>query len=343
MSIEWGTQLDLVKIDGLEARRGEKSSGYLLVGETAVETVRIPLAILNGVKPGLTLCVSAGVHGCEYSSVEAVIRIIRDTDPAALSGTLLAVPVLNMAGFETRGPQGGISTPFQCPIDSMNPNRVFPGNPDGTMSYQVAAAFMSKIVSKADYYVDCHGGDLNEELIPFAVVTPGDKEENKTAKEVLAASFDCDFVIEDPLPGGSHVAASALGKPAVVVEAGGYGRVTEDAVQLITNGIINVMKRLKIVEGSPTPTRKQRVRKLWSVHVKRGGLGYTIPIGTRVKKGDRVAEVRNIFGELAETIDSPVDGVVILRRSPIPVCTNDRILGIMPEEDLAPPQPRPYP
>jgi predicted deacylase len=334
--------LDIV-IEGVEARRGEKKTGYLVVGETPVQTVRIPLAIVNGAKPGPTLCVSGGVHGCEYTSVEAVIRTIRDTDPAALSGRLLAVPVLNMTGFETRGPQGGISTPFQCPIDSLNLNRVFPGNPDGTMSYQIAAAFMSKIVSRADYYIDCHGGDLNEELIPLVVVVPGDKEQNRIAKEILAASFDCDFIIEDPLPGGSHAAATALGKPAVVVEAGGYGRLMLDAVQLIASGIVNVMRRLKMLEGSPTPTRKQRVRKLWSVHVKRGGICYSIPVGTKVKKGDHVAELRNIFGELIETVQSPIDGTVFLRRSPIPVCTNDRILAIMPEEDVPPPKPRPYP
>jgi hypothetical protein len=331
-----------VKIENIEARSGEKKTGYLLVGETSVAPVRLPIAIINGAQPGPTLCISGGVHGFEHTSIEAVIRMIRQTNPATLKGTLLAVPIVNMAGFEARGPQGGISTAFQSPIDGININRIMPGNPDGSMSYQIAAALMSKVVSKAEYYIDCHGGDLNEELVPFVVIASGERMES--AKQILAASFPCDYVIEESFPGGSHAAAGALGKTAIVIEAGGYGRVLEDGVKIITEGIVNSMKRLKMLDGAPTPARKQIQRKgWWSVYVKRGGICYSKPIGAKVKKGEQIAEVRDIFGELLETLQSPVDGTVIFRRTPIPVNTNDRVLGIAPDEDLPPPKARPYP
>jgi hypothetical protein len=335
-----------VKIGEIEARRGEKKTGYLPVGETAIQTVHIPLAIINGMNPGPVLCISGGVHPFEYSSVEAVIRIIRHTDPRTLSGTLLVVPVLNMPGFETRGPQGGISTPFLCPIDAMNLNRLFPGNPDGSMSYQIAAAFMGKIVAKADYYIDCHGGDINEELSPFVIAAPeiGDAEKDRAAREILAGSFDCEFVTVSSSAGGSNVAASqSFGKPSIILEAGGYGRLMEDAVQFITEGINNVMILLKMLEGTPKTPRNQKVRKMWNVYAKRGGVCSIVPLGTRVKRGDKVAEIRTIFGELLETHSSPVDGVVIFRRSPIPVSTNDWLVGVMPNDNLAPPPSRPYP
>ena len=165
------SNMNSVRIENVEARDGEKKTGYLSVGETAVASVLIPIAIVKGTKPGPTLCISGGVHGYEYSSIEAVIRMVKETDPAKLSGTLLAVPVLNMAAFEARGPQGGVSTAFQNPLDNININRIFPGNPEGTMSYQIAAAFMTNVISKADYFIDCHGGDLNEELVPFVVIS----------------------------------------------------------------------------------------------------------------------------------------------------------------------------
>jgi len=38
------------------------------------------------------------------------------------------------------------------------------------------------------------------------------------------------------------------------------------------------------------------------------------PLGTRVKKGDEVAEVRNLFGELLETVTSPVRSPVVSER-----------------------------
>ena len=337
---------DVVKIGNLEARRAEKKTGYLNVGETAVGIVQIPLAIISGSKPGPVLCMSGGVHGFEYSSIEAVVRVIRQTDPSKLSGTLLVVPVLNTAGFETRGPQGGQSVPFQNPIDCINLNRIFPGNPEGTMSYQIAAAFMSKIVSRADYYIDCHGGDLNEELTSHIVVAQtGDVEKDRLAKELLAASFDCNFMYlrVSSTGGGSIDAAARMGIPSILVEAGGYGRVIEEAVQFVNNGISNVMKKLRMIEGPPAPTKKPRIRQRWLLYVTRGGICYIPPLGTRVKKGDKVAEVRSIFGELLETLESPVDGHICFRRSPIPISTNDRAVGIIPDEDIAPPKPRPYP
>ena len=129
----------------------------------------------------------------------------------------------------------------------------------------------------------------------------------------------------------------------MIIETGGYGRLIEGSVQLIVNGITNTMKRLKMIEGGPSPARKQKTRQRWNVYVTRGGICYTPQIGTKVKKGEKVAEVRSIFGELLETVTSPIDGVVNFRRSPIPVSTNDRAVGIIPDEDLPPPAPRPYP
>ena len=332
-----------VVIANLEAPRGEKKSGYLEVGETAVATVSIPLVIINGTEPGPVLCISGGVHGYEYSSIEAANRLIRQSDPSKLSGTLIIVPVLNMAGFETRGPQGGQSTPFQNPIDCINLNRIFPGNPDGTMSYQIAAAFMSNIVSKAQYYIDCHSGDVNEDLTSYVVVAKTGNPEKDRIVEVLAAAFDCDFIAISSTGGGSINAAASMGIPAIAVEAGGYGRLLEDAVQFTNNGLSNIMKRLGMIEGKPAPTRRQRIRQRWSAYAKRGGICIPLPLGTRVRRGDKVAEVRSLFGELLETVESPVDGYICFRRTPIPVSTNDRVVGIVPDEDVAPPEARPYP
>ena len=335
---------EVFKIGDVRAARGEKKTGYLKVGETAVATISIPLAIVNGVKPGPVLCISGGVHGAEYSSIEAVIRVLRQSDPSKLNGTLLIVPVLNMTAFETRGAQGGMSTPFQCPIDGINLNRIFPGNPDGTMSYQITATFMSKVVSEAEYYIDCHGGDLNEELTSYVIVAQtGNPEKDRTAKDTLAASFDCDFISISSSAGSSINGSAKMGIPSIIVEAGGYGRVMEEAIQFIDNGINNVMKKLKMIEGTSTVTQKQRIRQRWNVHVNRGGVCQVLPLGTKVKKGDKVAEVRSIFGDLLETAESPVHGYICFRRNPSPISTNDRVVGIVPDEDLAPPKPRPYP
>ena len=42
----------------------------------------------------------------------------------------------------------------------LNQNRVFPGNPDGTLSYRTAHVVFSEVVSKCDALLDNHGGDI---------------------------------------------------------------------------------------------------------------------------------------------------------------------------------------
>lgn len=119
-------------------------------------------------------------------------------------------------------------------------------------------------------------------------------------------------------------------------------RVLDEAVDLITNGIRNVMKRLEMLEGKPT-VAKQIVRKgWWSVYVKRGGACNSVPVGAKVKKGEQVAEVQNLFGEQFEIMESPVDGKVVFRRTPIAISSNDRVLGMAPDRDLPAPKARPY-
>ena len=321
----------------LEAKMGSKETGFLPVGETLATEVKLPVVLIHGVENEQVLCVSARVHGYECSSIEAVQQLIRLVEPARLRGTLIVVLVVNMPGFETRGPQGGISAPFQCPIDAMNLNRIFPGNSEGTMSYKIAHDLMDKVVSKADYYIDCHGGDLNEELSPYVIAAQTeDIEKFRETLEILAASYDTDLVTISRTPGSSVSAAVQMGKPSIVAEAGGAGRVDENATRWHVEGILNVMKRLKMTEGIPNPPRKQRIRRRFNLTVRRGGICYTPLLGTRVRKGDEVGLVRDLFGNVLETIRSPVNGVVTFRRSLPPACTNDRVVGITPDDDLVP-------
>jgi hypothetical protein len=337
---------EATQIGDVIARRGEKKTGYLKVSETAVAPVLLPIAIVNGSRPGPTLCISGGVHGTEYSTIDGVIRVLRHIDPGKLSGKLLVVPVMNMAGFDPWGPQGGISTPFQNPIDCMNMNRVFPGNPEGTMSYQIAAAFVSQILSKANYYMDGHGGDVNEELYSYIIVQKtGDAEKDRIAMDLMAASFDCDSVkIAEGGRGSTTKAAADLEIPSITIETGTGGVLIEASAQFTFNGIINAMRRLKMMDGQPAPARKQRIRSRWNLRCDHGGVAYPIgPLGAKVRKGDKVAEVRSIFGELLETITSPIDGIISYRRVPYPVCRKMSVIGILPDEDLSPPPAPPFP
>src|SRR5690349_5835594 len=86
--------------------------------------LKLPCTIIRGRAGGAKLLVTAGVHGAEYSSIEAARRLTQ-TQPDAFAGTLTILPIVNVgAFFQHRA--------FRNPADEKNVNRVFPGDPKGT-------------------------------------------------------------------------------------------------------------------------------------------------------------------------------------------------------------------
>jgi len=81
------------------ARSGEKATGFIQVPAGVDAALDIPVIVINGAKPGPTLALLAGAHGTEYASVIALMKLAEAADPATLSGTLIVVPLLNVASF----------------------------------------------------------------------------------------------------------------------------------------------------------------------------------------------------------------------------------------------------
>jgi hypothetical protein len=218
-----------------------------------------PVISVGGAKPGPVLFVNAGVHGGEYPAIEAVIRLGKTLDPKKISGTVILMPVMNLPAFRTR-------TPFVCPIDNVNPNRVFPGDPAGSYSEQMTHALINEFVVHADAYIDLHGGDIPEALVPFVICRSEPGLADSKARDVAARSkqmalaFGLPYVLTvskpvQPAKGlSSYAAAAEKGIPAILAEAGGVGQMQEEAVALLFHGVINVMRHLGMVESGADAT-----------------------------------------------------------------------------------------
>ena len=139
-----------------------KHTDYLMVKADG-EEVQVPVATATGHGEGPTLLVVAGVHGSEYVGIEATSRLFRWVDVNQLNGTLVTVPCLNVPAFYA------LSMHIN-PIDSKNLGDWFPGAGDGTLTERMAHAVFDALVSKADFVLDVHGGDLEEELVEYSQV-----------------------------------------------------------------------------------------------------------------------------------------------------------------------------
>src|SRR6476661_5008883 len=213
-----------------------------------------PVISVAGAKPGPMLFVNAGVHGGEYPAIEAVIRLSNTLDPKKISGTVILMPVLNLPAFRAR-------TPFVCPIDNVNPNRVFPGDPRASYSEQMTHALINEFVVHADAYVDLHGGDIPEALVPFVICRSVAGLADSKARDIAARSkemalaFELPYVLTvsnptQPAKGlSSYAAAAEKGISAILAEAGGVGQMQEEAVALLSRGVINVMRYLEMIES----------------------------------------------------------------------------------------------
>ena len=302
-------------------------------GEALAEDEPRPVISVTGAKPGPVLFVNAGVHGGEYPAIEAVIRLSKTLDPKKISGTVILMPVMNLPAFRTR-------TPFVCPIDNVNPNRVFPGDTKGSYSEQMTHALIHEFVVHADAYIDLHGGDIPEALVPFVICRQGDDAVSKKSKEI-ALAFGLPYVLTvskpvQPSKGQSSYAAAAEKRvPAILAEAGGVGQMQEDQVELLVNGVRNVMTHLEMLKNANGKTRsaKRKAAKVLTkcewLYTKHAGMWYwkVVP-GDLVKNGEQIGTVGDLFGDTLEKIISPVDGVVLFLTINPSVLENGLLMGI---------------
>jgi hypothetical protein len=306
------------------------------------------------------------VHGGEYPAVEAVIRLGKTLDPKKISGTVILMPVLNLPAFRIR-------TPFVCPIDNVNPNRVFPGDPTGSYSEQMTHALINQFVVHGDAYIDLHGGDIPEALVPFVICRSEAGLADSKARDVAARSkqiamaFGLPYVLAVSKPvqpskgSSSYAAAAEKGIPAILAEAGGVGQMHEDAVELLVQGVIKVMRHLGLLaepksqipssksQGNPKskiqPTARRAgatattaaadtaastlLTKFEWVYTKSAGMWYPeVAAGDVVNAGEQVGTVGDLFGDIREEIVSPVNGVVLFLTINPSVLENGLLMGI---------------
>ncbi len=313
---------DVLVVGSLSARPGEKTFGF---NEFLVDGVpyRLALWLINGAEAGPTLAVTAGVHAAEYASIAAALEIGQALDPHRLAGRVIVVPVLNAAGF-------GVRSIYLCPLDGKNLNRVVPGNAAGTASEQVADWLFHNAMKQADYYVDLHGGDLIEALVPFTIVfRSGDAKVDEASLE-MARVFGIHYLVRSETPGSVYAAAARAGIPSILAEAGGQGIWPPEEVARLHNGVERVMRHLTMLPG-PAPEAGPTTLLDQFLWLRSDHTAFWYPrvsVGDQVKKGQGLGEVKDYEGRVLQSAASPADGRVLFLVSSLAINQGDPLLAV---------------
>jgi len=312
------------------ARRGEKALGVLNVPAGIDAGYDMPVAVIHGARPGPVLAVVAGAHGSEYASIIAVEQLIDSVKPADLAGTLVLLPIVNVPSFEQ-------IVPHVNPTDGKNMNRFYPGNPNGTQTERASYAITTAVVEPCDHLIDLHGGDLDENLRPYAYWSVTGNDTLDGASRRMAEAFGLAYIIisaDRPKdPNASRFlenTATTRGKPSITAEAGRSGPVDSGDVSVLVRGVRNVMAHLKMVELSAAPVdRPKWIEKLITVAAEQNGMFHpAVDRDREVTAGTKLGTVTDYLNRPLQEVKAPEAGVVLFVRAVPSLKKGDAVASI---------------
>ena len=262
--------------------------------------VSTPVLIINGARPGPTLCLTAAVHGDELNGIEMVRRVMHDIVPDKLSGSIIGVPIVNVQGFR----RGSRYLP-----DRRDLNRYFPGNPDGSAAARIAHSFFNEVIMHCDALVDLHTGSFERANLPQL------RADLRNPDVVtLTQGFGAMVVLHSsPAAGTLRHAATQAGIPAVTLEAGGPSQLELTEVKHGVKGIETLITTLDMMKkrrlwGDPVPVY---YRSTW-VRADSGGILLAdVSLGSTVRKGDLLGTITDPMSNARTALHSPHSGRII--------------------------------
>jgi predicted deacylase len=301
-------QVNEIDLDSLES--GKSYSFKLNMTQHALgEHWQIPIMIMKGAKDGPTLGITAALHGNELNGISIIHKLWDKIDPQQLCGTLFAVPVVNAPGFLNG------TREFS---DGADLNRIMPGVEDGTESQVYASVLVEKVLKKFDYLIDLHTASVGRINSLYVRADLRDKQIQQ-----MAYLQEPRIIVNKPGEEGTwRGEAQKLGISAITVEVGDPNVFQRKHVRPSIFGINNVLVELGMINEELQEIDHDAIicdSSYW-IYAQNGGILRVLPeLTDRVSKGELVATIVDIFGNVIEEIEADEDGVVVAKATN-PVC-----------------------
>jgi predicted deacylase len=297
------------EIGGHQVPAGERALVDLPVSKLSNHTpVTLPVHVLHGPRPGPAMFISAAIHGDELNGVEIIRRVLRTLQPGNISGTLLAIPVVNAYGFIGRS---------RYLPDRRDLNRSFPGSGTGSLAARLAHLFIKEVVCRCQFGIDLHTAAVHRVNLPQIRT---DYARRPRSRE-LAEAFGARVVLASPERSGSlRQAARQAGVDVLVYEGGEGLRFDEFAIKAGVDGIANVMLAtgmLELPDGIDPPVAAEGTRPMFAnaakwVRASDGGVFRSVKrIGNAVSENEPIGYIANPYEGSEQQIRSPRRGIIV--------------------------------
>jgi len=310
----------------LDLNRQGKQQGFLQVPYShnlgGWANVMIPMTMVaNGAGP--TVLVLGGNHGDEYQGQIAAMKLARELTPDRITGRIVLIPSLNF-------PSARVATRLS-PVDGMNMNRAFPGQPEGSVTSQIAHYLTTVLFPMSDVVIDIHSGGRSMDFVPCSHMhlVPDLNQRRKMLHAMLAWNTDFCFLYADIAGSGLlPVEAESQGKLVVTTELGGGEGVPAQVHRIAQSGLRNVLIHVGLLKGieetrsslakPPSLLVQALNREDYLLAPESGIFEIACDLGTEINSGDTIGFIHHLErpDRMPEYIVAQSSGYLITARVP---------------------------
>ncbi|MEQ8676967.1 MAG: M14 family metallopeptidase [Aggregatilineales bacterium] len=304
------------------AQPGTRARGVIPItqhgGGRALE---IPVIVINGAEDGPCVWVDAVIHGDEPEGTLCCHMIDAELDPTNMRGSVVLIPVLNVPAYEA-GQRGN-------PLDtfSYDLNRIYPGRAEGYLTERLAHIHSGWMRDVATFEISIHSGG-GHSYLSETIFTTTQPEAIELAK---AMGKDWSLILKNIRPSGSPPAVMfEAGKFGLTVELGGRPATSPSEFhrcgRTLADGILNLLRYYKIIDGEANSAETHYTGFQHALLAPISGMFVaepTLEFQKRMKKGDKIADIVDVYGDVLAELVAPADGMIFGLRALPNVQTGD--------------------
>ncbi|MEO7940652.1 MAG: succinylglutamate desuccinylase/aspartoacylase family protein [Burkholderiaceae bacterium] len=284
---------------------------------------------------GPVVLMFGGTHGDEFEGPAALLRLVDELGVDDITGQIIIVPALNAPALH--------DSSRVSPIDGVNLNRAFPGNPKGGITEQIAYYVETELLPLATAAIDLHSGGKASVFAPCTLSTRTADANLAAGNLALAKVFGLPLIwvlggLNDNRSLNS--AAERAGVPMIAAELGGGGGVDPAVTDATEAGLYRLLRHVGVLTGAVPTCDAPRIVTLMSadhsLYAQSDGIfDRKVSAGQYVKAGHLAGRMHHAYEPRRPSDDVlfPVDGLVLAHTNRGYVRRGDMLLLVAQDID----------